>query len=87
MYSIPFLLCSYFFELMQPIGMPLTDVVFSSEPLQHVPRINTYFPTYSDATMDHHRLLDRFLLMISLALPVNSSHLFLAMLGLHFFSI
>uniref|UniRef100_A0A453BWS8 OTU domain-containing protein n=1 Tax=Aegilops tauschii subsp. strangulata TaxID=200361 RepID=A0A453BWS8_AEGTS len=25
----------------------------------HVPRINTYFPTYSDATMDHHRLHDR----------------------------
>uniref|UniRef100_A0A804MGV1 ubiquitinyl hydrolase 1 n=1 Tax=Zea mays TaxID=4577 RepID=A0A804MGV1_MAIZE len=24
-----------------------------------VPRINTYFPTYSDATMDHYRLLDR----------------------------
>ncbi|BAS89054.1 OVARIAN TUMOR DOMAIN-containing deubiquitinating enzyme 12 [Oryza sativa Japonica Group] len=27
--------------------------------IPHVPRINTYFPTYSDATMDHHRLLDR----------------------------
>uniref|UniRef100_A0A8R7PG26 OTU domain-containing protein n=1 Tax=Triticum urartu TaxID=4572 RepID=A0A8R7PG26_TRIUA len=27
--------------------------------IPHVPRINTYFPTYSDATMDHHRLHDR----------------------------
>ncbi|KAL5649736.1 hypothetical protein ACJX0J_040545, partial [Zea mays] len=27
--------------------------------IPHVPRINTYFPTYSDATMDHYRLLDR----------------------------
>ncbi|KAL5215666.1 hypothetical protein ABZP36_007067 [Zizania latifolia] len=27
--------------------------------IPHVPRINTYFPTYSDATLDHHRLLDR----------------------------
>ncbi|PWZ43493.1 OTU domain-containing protein [Zea mays] len=30
--------------------------------IPHVPRINTYFPTYSDATMDHYRLLDRSLL-------------------------
>uniref|UniRef100_A0A0E0DDK2 OTU domain-containing protein n=1 Tax=Oryza meridionalis TaxID=40149 RepID=A0A0E0DDK2_9ORYZ len=27
--------------------------------IPHIPRINTYFPTYTDATMDHHRLLDR----------------------------
>jgi hypothetical protein len=27
--------------------------------IPHVPRINTYFPTYSDASMDHHRLYDR----------------------------
>ncbi|WVZ85481.1 hypothetical protein U9M48_032403 [Paspalum notatum var. saurae] len=26
--------------------------------IPHVPRINTYFPTYNDATMDHYRLLD-----------------------------
>ena len=31
--------------------------------IPHVPRINTYFPTYSDATMDHHRLHDRILLV------------------------
>ncbi|PWZ52477.1 hypothetical protein Zm00014a_010342 [Zea mays] len=27
--------------------------------IPHVPQINTYFPTYSDATMDHYHLLDR----------------------------
>ncbi|GJN03064.1 hypothetical protein PR202_ga20467 [Eleusine coracana subsp. coracana] len=27
--------------------------------IPHVPRVNTYFPTYNDATTDHYRLLDR----------------------------
>lgn len=29
------------------------------EPVPHVPRINSFIPNFSDATLDHHRLLQR----------------------------
>ncbi|KAL5122784.1 OTU domain-containing protein [Glycine soja] len=37
------------------VGRRLTNL----EPVPHVPRINSFFPTVSDASMDHQRLLQR----------------------------
>lgn len=32
--------------------------------LQHVPRINSFFPTFNDASMDHQRLLQRYVILL-----------------------